>query len=253
MEIQTFINEQRFSRFQWLIFAMCFAIMLMDGFDTAAIGFIAPSLTSEWSIGRPALAPVLSAALLGLAFGALLAGPLSDRFGRRVPLIAAVLIFGGACFGSAFSANLSQLTIMRFITGIGLGAALPNAVTLMSEFCQDRRRATMVNLMSCGFALGAALGGFLAAWLIPHFGWRSVLLVGGSAPLLLSVLLLITLPESVRYMVAKGYPVEKIRATLCRIASSAAKAGSFFMTEQAPATAGKGGVRVVLSPSFLVG
>jgi AAHS family 4-hydroxybenzoate transporter-like MFS transporter len=253
MEIQTFINEQRFSRFQWLIFAMCFAIMLMDGFDTAAIGFIAPSLTSEWNIGRPALAPVLSAALLGLAFGALLAGPISDRFGRRVPLIAAVLIFGGACFGSAFSANLSQLTIMRFITGIGLGAALPNAVTLMSEFCQDRRRATMVNLMSCGFALGAALGGFLAAWLIPHFGWRSVLLVGGSAPLLLSIVLMLRLPESVRYMVAKGHPVEKIRAILVRIAASAASAGSFVMTEQAPTVAGQRGIQLVLSRPYIVG
>ena len=103
IEIQTFINEQRFSRFQWLIFAMCFAIVLFDGFDTAAIGFIAPSLMTEWHIDKPALAPVLSAALLGLAFGAVLAGPVSDRLGRRVPLIASVLIFGLACFGSAYA------------------------------------------------------------------------------------------------------------------------------------------------------
>ena len=106
IEIQTFINEQRFSRFQWLIFAMCFAIVLFDGFDTAAIGFIAPSLMTEWHIDRPALAPVLSAALLGLAFGAVLAGPVSDRLGRRVPLIASVLIFGLACLGSAYATNL---------------------------------------------------------------------------------------------------------------------------------------------------
>ena len=232
---------------------MCFVIVLLDGFDTAAIGFIAPSLTIEWNISKPALAPVLSAALFGLAFGALLAGPLSDRLGRRVLLIISVLIFGIACVSSAFSASLFQLTVLRFATGLGLGAAMPNAVTMMSEYCPDDWRATLTNLMFCGFPLGAAFGGFLAAWMIPQFGWRSVLLLGGSAPLLLSVLLLITLPESVRYMVAKGHPVEKIRAALSRIASSAAGAGSFFMTEQAPAAAGKGGIRVVLSRAYVIG
>src|SRR6478735_10724673 len=79
VNIQTFLNANPFSGFQWLIFVMCFVIVLLDGFDTAAIGFIAPSLVTEWHISRPALAPVLSAALFGLAFGALAAGPLSDR------------------------------------------------------------------------------------------------------------------------------------------------------------------------------
>ncbi|MGI4985307.1 MAG: MFS transporter, partial [Janthinobacterium lividum] len=175
VNVQTFINEQRFSGFQWLIFAMCFVIVLLDGFDTAAIGFIAPSLITQWHVERSALAPVMSAALFGLASGAIVAGPLSDRFGRRALLIGSVLLFGAACLGSAFSANLSQLTTLRFITGVGLGAAMPNAVTMMGEFAPDRRRATLLNLMFCGFPLGAAVGGFLAAWMIPHVGWRSVL------------------------------------------------------------------------------
>ena len=252
-DVQTFINERPFSRFQWSIWAMCFAVVLMDGFDTGAIGFIAPSLLSEWGVQRPSLAPVLSAALFGLACGALIAGPISDRLGRRAPLIASVLVFGMASFGSGFAENLTQLTILRFLTGVGLGAALPNAVTIMSEYCQDRRRATLTNLMTCGFPLGAAFGGFFAAWLIPHFGWRSVLLVGGGAPILLSLLLLLGLPESVRFMVAKGRPVEKIRAILARIDASADAAGSFLTTESAPVAAGQRGVRVVLSNRYIVG
>src|SRR3954466_3191829 len=141
VNVQTFLNEHPFSPFQWLVFAMCFVIVLLDGFDTDAIGFIAPSLLAEWGITKPALAPVLSAALFGLACGALLSGPLSDRVGRRLVLTSSVLLFGASCFGSAFASDLMQLTTLRFIAGVGLGAAMPNAVTLMSEFCPDKRRA----------------------------------------------------------------------------------------------------------------
>ena len=105
VNVQTFLNEQPFSGFQWLVFTLCFVIVLLDGFDTAAIGYIAPSLIHEWNVSKPALAPVLSAALFGLAFGALCAGPLADRLGRRSVLIVAVLLFGGACLASAFSAS----------------------------------------------------------------------------------------------------------------------------------------------------
>jgi MFS transporter, AAHS family, 4-hydroxybenzoate transporter len=241
-DIQTFINEHGFSRFQWLVFAMCFGIVLIDGFDTGAIGFIAPSLLSEWGLQRAVLAPVLSAALFGIACGAVFAGPVSDRLGRRGPLIASVLIFGLAAFGSAFARDLSQLTILRFLTGLGLGAALPNAVTIVSEFSPDGRRATLTNLMSCGFPLGTAFGGFLAAWLIPHFGWRSVLLVGAGAPVLLSVWLYVKMPESVRYMVAKSYPSEKIKAVLESIALESANVGELTLTNQTSIPSQRGGL-----------
>ena len=173
VNIQTFLNAHRFSSFQWVVFGLCFVIVVMDGFDTAAIGFIAPSLVQEWGVTRPELGPVLSAALFGLAAGALSSGPIADCLGRKIVLAVSVLVFGAACLGSSFAANLQQLTILRFLTGVGLGAAMPNAVTLVSEFCPDRWRATLTNAMFCGFPLGAALGGFLAAWMIPHFGWRS--------------------------------------------------------------------------------
>src|SRR6476646_9676568 len=233
VDIQSFLNEHPFSRFQWVIFALCFCVVLLDGFDTAAIGYIAPSLITEWGLERPALAPVLSAALFGLAAGALSSGPLADRLGRKAVLLGSVLIMGAACLMSAFAGSLDQLVVWRFITGVGLGAAMPNAVTLMIEYCPDQRRATLTNTMFCGFPLGAALGGFLAAWMIPQWGWRSVFLLGGVAPLVLTVLMLVILPESVRYMVAKGLPAERIRAALRRISHSVDRAVSFTMTERA--------------------
>src|SRR3954449_964164 len=227
VDVQTFLNEHPFSGYQWTIFALCFCIVLLDGFDTAAIGYIAPSLITEWGVERPALGPVLSAALFGLAFGALSAGPLADRFGRKAVLIGSVLVFGVACLASAFSGGLTQLVVWRFVTGLGLGAAMPNAVTLLSEYCPDGRRATLTNAMFCGFPLGAAFGGFLAAWMIPLWGWRSVLVLGGITPLVLMALLLLLLPESVRYMVAKHQPLARKPRVLRRIAPAAADATAF--------------------------
>ncbi|MGA7533042.1 MAG: MFS transporter [Pseudolabrys sp.] len=96
-----------------------------------------------------------------MSAGALFAGPLGDRFGRKLVLVGSVFVFGAACLTSAFSGDLTQLVIWRFITGVGLGAAMPNAVTMMSEYCPDTRRATLTNTMFCGFPLGQHLAAFL--------------------------------------------------------------------------------------------
>jgi len=253
VNVQDFLDQHRFSPYQWLIFGLCFLIVLLDGFDTAAIGFIAPSLVQDWGVTRPALAPVLSAALFGLAAGAIAAGPLSDRIGRRLVLALSVLLFGAACAWSAFAGNVTELAILRFITGLGLGAAMPNAVTLMSEFCPSRKRAMLTNAMFCGFPLGAALGGFLAAWMIPLWGWRSVLLLGGLAPLLAGLLILLLLPESVRFLVARGASQDRIRAILRRISGSADAARSFVTGDSGVVSGTGGGVKLILSRAYLAG
>jgi MFS transporter, AAHS family, 4-hydroxybenzoate transporter len=129
---------------------------------------------------------------------------------------------------------------------------MPNAVTLMGEFCPDRRRATVINLMFCGFPLGAAFGGFLAAWMIPNFGWRSVLILGGVTPLILGFALLLLMPESVRFMVANRSPVSRIRKTLKRMSGEDFGNASFELSEQKPQSDGKG-IKVVLSRSYIVG
>ena len=255
IDVTALIDGQRLHRGHGLVVGLCFLVVLLDGFDTAAIGYIAPVLLTEWGVPRSALAPVLSAALFGLAIGALAAGPLSDRFGRKTVLVLAMAEVGLACLASAFAADLTQLGILRFVTGLGLGAAMPNAVTLTSEFMPARRRAVLTNVMFCGFPLGAACGGFLAAWMIPAFGWRSVLILGGLAPLILVLLLVPLLPESVRNLVVRGAPARRIHAALRVIDGERGGEGPApAYTLGAPAAPGRsGGLRLVLSPAYRIG
>ncbi|MGM4903435.1 MFS transporter [Tardiphaga sp. 866_E4_N2_1] len=251
IDVQEFLDEHPISSFQWFLYSLCFLAILLDGFDTAVIGYIAPSLTTEWNLSRLELAPVLSAALFGLAGGALLAGPVADRIGRKTVLIASVVVMGAATLASAFAGSLDQLVVGRFISGLGLGAAMPSSVTLISEFCPASRRAMLTNASFCGFPVGAALGGFLSAWMIPTFGWRSVLILGGIAPLALAIAMIFA-PESLRYMVAKQRPVERIRALMRRISPAISSTAQISMREVQVGKA-DGGLRLVLSPHYIVG
>jgi MFS transporter, AAHS family, 4-hydroxybenzoate transporter len=217
LEVQRFIDSQRFSPYQWIILILCFLVVAADGFDTAAVGFIAPSLIGEWGITRAALGPVMSAALVGLGIGALAAGPAADRIGRKAVLVLSVFFFGVWSLASAQASSIETLTAWRFLTGLGLGAAMPNAVTLMSEYAPARIRGIAVNTMFCGFSVGLSIGGLSAAWLIPHFGWQSVLVTGGIGPLALAALLVAWLPESAQFMVVKKRPAERIARVLRRI------------------------------------
>jgi MFS transporter, AAHS family, 4-hydroxybenzoate transporter len=200
IDVAEFIDSQPVGRFQIRLLATCAAVLFLDGFDTQAIGFVAPALAREWGVTKVALGPVFSAGLFGLMIGALLFGPLADRVGRKKIIIVSTVAFGLGALVTALVQDVSSLIVIRFLTGLGLGGAMPNAIALTSEFNPRRRRATMVMIMFCGFSVGAALGGLLAAALIPQFGWRSVFVVGGVAPLLLAPILAVKLPESVRFL-----------------------------------------------------
>jgi AAHS family 4-hydroxybenzoate transporter-like MFS transporter len=231
LDVQKFIDEHPFSAYQWMILFICFLIVAADGFDTAVIGFVAPAVAKEWAISRIALGPVLSAALIGLSIGALVSGPAADRVGRRKVLMAAVLFFGIWTVACVFASSIGELTVFRFLTGVGLGAALPNSTTLLSEYVPAKRRSLLLNVMFCGFTLGASAGGLVSAVLIPGFGWRSVFIVGGAVPVVLA-LGLIALPESIRFMVIKDWPAERIRRVLRKIADDpAVSAPGFTLSE----------------------
>ena len=129
MEVQQFIDAQPLSRTQKLIIALCFLVVAIDGFDTAAVGFIAPALKEAWQLDPEHLMPLFGAGLFGLMTGALIFGPLADKIGRKPILVGSVFVFGLASLLSAFSPDMTTLVVLRFITGIGLGGAMPNAIT----------------------------------------------------------------------------------------------------------------------------
>ena len=233
VDVAEFIDQQPVGRFQLKLLALCAAVLFLDGFDTQAIGYVAPALAKEWGLTRAALGPVFSAGLFGLMIGALLFGPMADRVGRKKIIIFSTLAFGIGALVTAFVQDVSALLAIRFLTGLGLGGAMPNAVAMTSEFNPRRRRATMVMIMFCGFSVGAALGGLLAAALIPHFGWRSVFVVGGVAPLLLAPVLALSLPESVRFLALAGRANDRVSSLLgCINPKAGFAAGAQFVMHE---------------------
>lgn len=253
MDVQEFINARPLSRYQWGIVAMCFLIVFLDGFDTAAMGFIAPALAQDWGIERGALGPVMSAALIGMVFGALGSGPLADRFGRKKVLVGAVLLFGAFSLLSAYAADLNQLLVLRFLTGLGLGAGMPNSTTLLSEYTPSRFKSLLVTCMFCGFNLGMASGGFISAELIPALGWQSLLMLGGILPLALCVALAIWLPESARYLVVRQRGTEAVRKVLEPIAPGALSRVTAFTVAEHSGVQGRNVLAVIFSRQVGVG
>jgi MFS transporter, AAHS family, 4-hydroxybenzoate transporter len=234
IDVAGFIDEQPVGRFQIRLLLACAAVLFLDGFDTQAIGYVAPDLARDWGLARGALGPVFSAGLFGLMIGALIFGPVADRIGRKNIIVFSTAAFGIGTLATVFAEDISSLLVIRFLTGLGLGGALPNAVALTSEFSPHRRRATMVMAMFVGFSVGAALGGLIAAALIPAFGWRSIFLIGGIAPLILVPFLALRLPESVRFLALTGQADARVAELLTRVAPSAGfPAGARFGVHEA--------------------
>ena len=251
IDIRALINQNPLTRYQMRIIALCFAVVAMDGMDIALMGFIAPALKTTWGVTNHQLGAVIGAALIGLALGAMFAGPMADRFGRRAIIITSVFFFGLWTVATAFSQNLDQMMLFRFLTGLGLGAAMPNVGTLVAEYSPQRKRAFLITVVFCGFTFGAAGGGFAASWLIPTYGWHSLLIVGGVLPLLLVPMLLRWLPESVRFMLTSRAPTGKIRHIVEKMHPGLTDDGSRFALSET--VTAESAMRIVLSRRYLFG
>jgi AAHS family 4-hydroxybenzoate transporter-like MFS transporter len=199
-DLEALIDGSRFGPAQIRITALCASVAMADGFDTQSIALAAPDIAADWGVMPGAFGIVFGAGLLGSLLGALSFGSLADRMGRKPSLLAAVGVFALASLVTPFTTSVPGLILVRLVTGLGLGGALPAVISLTSEYAPRRLRATVVGIMFCGFPLGAVIGGIAAAGLIPAFGWQSLFYVGSLVPLLLLPLIEILVPESIRYL-----------------------------------------------------
>ena len=218
LTVNDIIDERPLSRFQLMTILLCSLVLLLDGFDTQAMGFLVPPISDELGIPLSAFGTVLSAGLFGLMIGAMSAGPIADRWGRKWAIIVSALVFGFFSLLTAGADSIRELVTLRFLTGLGLGGAMPNVVALASEYAPKRLQPILVTAIFAGMGGGAVLASLVGGALIPIWGWRSVFYVGGILPIGLAVVLIKALPESVRFLTVRGADPVRVSAIVRRIA-----------------------------------
>jgi AAHS family 4-hydroxybenzoate transporter-like MFS transporter len=204
VDVGQIIESQPPGRVLGRLVFVCWLVTFFDGFDTNAIAFAAPYLAKAYSFDKSELARVFSAGGVGTLFGGLVFGPLGDYIGRRRAVIAATLAFGILTLLLALSSQYWELLAARALNGVALGGALPLIWALGVEYVPTRYRATAVTLIMLGYGIGVAAAGPISVALLPRFGWQAIFVFGGLASLLAALLLWIFLPESLRFLAARG-------------------------------------------------
>ena len=216
--VDSIIDGRPIGPFQKGVIGWCALLMGIDGYDLQLAAYTAPALVKTWMIDKASFGPVFGAGLTGYLVGALLLSMAGDRYGRKPVILWSALLFGILTLISATAGSREMLMFYRFVACIGLGGSIANVIALAAEFAPRNRRATVVALLFAGYTGGAALGGALSAILIPRLGWESAFVLGGLLPLLLLPLLRRFLPESIRFLAARGADPDRIRLLITRIA-----------------------------------
>ncbi|WP_175425728.1 MFS transporter [Trinickia violacea] len=235
-DIREFLNEIPMGKKQWIVFFACFAAVAIEGFDTIVMAFIAPAVSHEWQLPPAASAPLVALGLVGLLVGSIVGGMMADRVGRRAVGIAAL--------ASSEAQSIAQLVLLRFITGLGIGAAMPASSALVAEYSPDRSRSAMLASLFCGFLFGAAAAGFVTSFAIGALGWRGMLALSGALPLCVACLFVWQVPESPLYLVASrksNAAVQRVVAKLFPTADSS----RFRFVIAAPAGSKRGSLALV--------
>ena len=218
------MDSRPLGRFQSATILLCSLVIVFDGFDTQSMGLLAPSMSEDLHIPLKYFGTILSAALFGLMISSLIIGPLADRWGRKWALVLSVFTFAFFMTLTARANSFEAILILRFLTGLGLGGAIPNAVALACEYAPKRLIPTVVGCIMAGMPLGQVLAGRAALILLPtRLGWRSIFYLGGILPILVALALILWLPESVRFLTVRGGDKRKINAILARISPDLAQ------------------------------
>jgi len=205
------------------VFILCLCIVFFDGFDLVVISVALPKISQFLHVGMAGLGLAVGAGQLGPLVGAMLLGTLADRFGRKRMLLISAIIFGVFTVMIATIGSVEQLALYRFLSGIGLGGAVPNALAFGCEYAPTKKRATFTTIMWTGMPLGSVISGFVAAWLLPHYGWQKLFWVGGIAPLLITLAVAPFLPESLEFLVRQGTNKLGIMNLVAKISPKLAK------------------------------
>lgn len=204
------LDKRPVSRQQWLMLVMLVFLLVTDGYDAQVISYVVPMLSQQWALPPAAFGPVFSANLFGLTLGALVVSPLGDRIGIRRVLLACVSLYACLTVVMILAHDIQVLMAMRFICGLGMGAAMPSTMALMSEYAPPRLRTVMVAMAACGYSLGGVLGGFVAAMVMDTYGWQAVFVAGGITPLILLPFLFLYLPDSLRSLFSDAPPYARL-------------------------------------------
>jgi AAHS family 4-hydroxybenzoate transporter-like MFS transporter len=198
------INDRPLGFARILSLVLCALVMFVDGYDLAAMPLAVPHVVRAWGVAPSTFSVALSAVLVGLGVGALLLAPLGDRFGRRPVLIASMLLIAAATVGTSLAGSANDFAIWRLLTGIALGACLPNATALVAELAPKRRRIGLLTIVSCGVSLGGVAAGFVVPPLTAAGGWTMIFIVPGLLTGVLAAALFLFLPESPKLLLVRG-------------------------------------------------
>jgi len=217
VDVAELIDQQTVGRFQIGVLLLCASAMLVDGFDTQAIGYVAPALSAALAVKPSALGLVFAAGGLGAILGGLVLAPYADRVGRK-PIIVGSMLFFAVCTLLISTANtVPQLMWMRFAIGLGLGGVVPNALALSAEFMPKKFRVTLVLMTWLGFSIGSGVAGPVTAYILIAHSWRAVFLFAGILPVVLAPLLIWRLPESLHGLTQRGTDGHRIATTLAQM------------------------------------
>src|SRR2546427_12844014 len=221
------IDEGRWTTYQKLLILGAALTIILDGVDNQLLGNGVPALMKEWSLPRGAFSTVLALSPCGMMIGGAVGGMLGDRIGRRTALLFSMISFAVLTLAISTVNGLMLLGALRFLAGLGLGGAMPNAAALSSEYVPRRQRPFAVTLTIVCIPLGGTLAAFLSAWVLPVYGWRTLFVLGGIIPIVLAVLLFKVLPESPRYLASRRERWPALIALLLRLGHDAPADANF--------------------------
>jgi AAHS family 4-hydroxybenzoate transporter-like MFS transporter len=224
--VETALENQRIGALQIRVVALCTLVQICDGYDINSIAWAVPSLIKAWGLPPPAFTTAFLWSSIGIMVGALSAGPIGDRVGRKPLLLASLTVFGVASLLSAIAGSLDMLALWRFFTGLGIGGGFAGAASLTGDYTPHRRRALMIMASFTGAPLGGFVGGQIVAVLLPSFGWPMIFVLGGAFPLILVPILALWLPESPRFLAAKQNLSPRHAAVLQRLDIAPEESGS---------------------------